>query len=189
MNARIVAVFGNLVIAETNGRVVQNSLAYCLRSDGVRLMSEVIRVRGRLADLQVFEETRGLRVGDAVELRDEMLSVVLGPGLLGRIYDGLQNPLPELAEQVGYFLQPGACTSMAFLWNSRGISLRWSNPVPWSAPEIRWGRSRKASSHTRSWFPWPGAVSIRSTRSPLPNRTPSRSKSRCWPGAMDSSTR
>lgn len=107
MNARIVAVFGNLVIAETDGRVVQNSLAYCVRSDGVRLMSEVIRVRGQLADLQVFEETRGLRVGDPVELRDEMLSVVLGPGLLGKIYDGLQNPLPELAEQVGFFLQPG----------------------------------------------------------------------------------
>jgi len=107
VNARIVAVFGNLVIAEIDGRVVQNSLAYCVRSDGVRLMSEVIRVRGRVADLQVFEETRGLRVGDPVELRDEMLSVVLGPGLLGRIYDGLQNPLPELAEQVGFFLQPG----------------------------------------------------------------------------------
>jgi V/A-type H+-transporting ATPase subunit A len=95
------------VVAETDGRVVQNSLAYCVRSDGVRLMSEVIRVRGQLADLQVFEETRGLRVGDPVELRDEMLSVVLGPGLLGKIYDGLQNPLPELAEQVGFFLQPG----------------------------------------------------------------------------------
>jgi V/A-type H+-transporting ATPase subunit A len=107
VNARIVAVFGNLVIAETDGRVVQNSLAYCVRSDGVRLMSEVIRVRGQLADLQVFEETRGLRVGDPVELRDEMLSVVLGPGLLGKIYDGLQNPLPELARQVGFFLQPG----------------------------------------------------------------------------------
>lgn len=107
VNARIVAVFGNLVIAEVDGRIVQNSLAYCIRSDGVRLMSEVIRVRGNRADLQVFEETRGLRVGDPVELRDEMLSVVLGPGLLGRIYDGLQNPLPELAEQVGFFLQPG----------------------------------------------------------------------------------
>lgn len=107
MKATTVAVFGNLVIAETEGRVVQNSLAYCIRSDGVRLLSEVIRVRGRLADLQVFEETRGLRVGDPVELQDEMLSVVLGPGLLGRIYDGLQNPLPELAEQIGLFLQPG----------------------------------------------------------------------------------
>ncbi len=107
MNAKIVAVFGNLVIAKVDGRIVQNSLAYCIRSDGVRLMSEVIRVRGNRADLQVFEETRGLRVGDPVELQEEMLSVVLGPGLLGRIYDGLQNPLPELAEQVGFFLQPG----------------------------------------------------------------------------------
>ncbi len=107
VNAVIVAVFGNLVLAKTSGRVVQNSLAYCVRSDGVRLMSEVIRVRGQVADLQVFEETRGLRIGDAVELKDEMLSVVVGPGLLGKIYDGLQNPLPELAEQVGFFLQPG----------------------------------------------------------------------------------
>lgn len=107
VNARIVAVYGNLVIAETNGRVVQNSVGYCVRSDGTRLLSEVIRVRGKLADLQVFEETRGLKVGDAVELREEMLSVVLAPGLLGQIFDGLQNPLPELAKRVGFFLPAG----------------------------------------------------------------------------------
>ncbi len=105
--ARIIGVDGSLVMAETDGRVVQNSLGYCIRSDGARLLSEVIRVRGRLADLQVFEETRGLRVGDLVELHEEMLSVVVGPGLLGQIYDGLQNPLPELAKQVGYFLKAG----------------------------------------------------------------------------------
>ena len=107
MNGRIVVVYGNLVIAETHSQVVQNSIGYCLRSDGARLLCEIIRVRGRLADLQVFEETRGLKVGDEVEFHDEMLSVVLGPGLLGQIYDGLQNPLPKLAEQVGYFLEPG----------------------------------------------------------------------------------
>ncbi len=106
-NARIVAVYGNLVIAETSGRVVQNAIAYCHRADGVRLLSEVIRVRGRMADLQVFEETGGLRVGDPVELREDMLSVTLAPGLLGQIYDGLQNPLPELARRVGFFLQAG----------------------------------------------------------------------------------
>jgi V/A-type H+-transporting ATPase subunit A len=96
-----------MVIAEADGRVVQNSIGYCLRSDGARLLSEVIRLRGRLADLQVFEETRGLRVGDVVEFHDEMLSVALGPGLLGQIYDGLQNPLVSLAKKVGYFLEPG----------------------------------------------------------------------------------
>ncbi len=54
MNGKIVQISGNLVIAETSGRVVQNSVGYCLRNDGARLLSEVIRVRGKLAYLQVF---------------------------------------------------------------------------------------------------------------------------------------
>lgn len=96
-----------MVIAQIEGQVVQNSIGYCCRSDGARLLSEVIRIRGQHADLQVFEETRGLKVGNPVEFHQEMLSVALGPGLLGQIYDGLQNPLPKLAESTGFFLQPG----------------------------------------------------------------------------------
>lgn len=107
MKGKIVGVHGNLVTAEAQTRIVQNSIGYCVRGDGVRLLSEVVRVRGPIADLQVFEETRGLRVGDGVEFREEMLSVTLGPGLLGMIYDGLQQPLPELAREVGFFLKPG----------------------------------------------------------------------------------
>ena len=107
VNGKIVAVFGNMVIAESRSEVVQNSVGYCHRDDGARLLSEVIRIRGRRVDLQVFEETRGLKVGNTVEFEKEMLSVDLGPGLLGQIYDGLQNPLPQLAEEVGFFLQPG----------------------------------------------------------------------------------
>jgi len=107
VDGKIVAVFGNLVVAESDGRIVQNSIGLCRRSDGAELLSEVVRVRGQLADLQVFEETRGLQVGDTVRFQDKMLSVALGPGLLGQIYDGLQNPLPRLAAEVGYFLKPG----------------------------------------------------------------------------------
>jgi V/A-type H+/Na+-transporting ATPase subunit A len=107
VTGQIEAVFGNMVVARCDGRVVQNSIAYCCRDDGARLLGEVIRVRGGRADLQVFEETRGLRVGDAVEFRRELLSATLGPGLLGQIYDGLQNPLPELAERTGFFLKAG----------------------------------------------------------------------------------
>ncbi|MFO8102077.1 MAG: V-type ATP synthase subunit A [Dehalococcoidia bacterium] len=107
VNGKILAVYGNLVIAHTNGSVVQNSVGYCIRGDGTRLLSEVIRVRGELADLQVFEETRGLKHGDEVEFHEEMLSVTLGPGLLGQIYDGLQNPLRGIAEQLGFFLKSG----------------------------------------------------------------------------------
>ena len=107
VRGRIAAVFGNMVTAELDHDVMQNAVAYCCRGDGKRLMSEVIRVRGSRADLQVFEETRGLKVGDTVEFTTEMLSVVLGPGLLGQVYDGLQNPLYEVAASEGFFLTPG----------------------------------------------------------------------------------
>ena len=107
MPGKIAAVFGNMVTVELEQEVTQNSVAYCCRADGRRLISEVIRVRGSQADLQVFEETQGLRVGDRVEFTDEMLSVVLGPGLLGQVYDGLQNPLSKVALQEGYFLTEG----------------------------------------------------------------------------------
>ncbi len=101
-----------MIVAEVDGDVVQNSVGYCCRDDGARLLSEVIRVRGRCVDLQVFEETRGLKVGNRVEFEDKMLSLVLGPGLLGQVYDGLQNPLPRIAEATkdekgGFFLKPG----------------------------------------------------------------------------------
>ena len=107
MEGRIKAVFGNMVVAEVEGRVVKNAVGHCLRSDGAKLLCEAIRVRGQAVDLQIFEETRGLRVGDAVVFAEEMLSAHLGTGLLGQIYDGLQNPLPQLAEQAGFFLKPG----------------------------------------------------------------------------------
>ena len=96
-----------MVTAESEGVVVQNSVAYCCRADGAKLLAEVIRIRGRSVDLQVFEETRGLRIGDVVEFGDSMLEVTLGPGLLGQIFDGLQNPLPKLAQKIGVHLSPG----------------------------------------------------------------------------------
>ncbi len=107
MAGKIHAIFGNMVTAALDDEVTQNAVAYCNRSDGRRLMSEVIRVRGQYADLQVFEETRGLKVGDAVEFTEQMLSVDLGPGLLGQVFDGLQNPLHEVADREGFFLTPG----------------------------------------------------------------------------------
>ncbi len=72
-----------------------------------KLKSEIIRVRGSVAQMQVFELTKGIRVGDEVEFSGDLLSVELGPGLLGKVYDGLQNPLPDLAEKAGYFLERG----------------------------------------------------------------------------------
>ncbi len=103
---KITGVNGNLVTVEFDTRVTQNEVAYILIGDE-KLKAEVIRVRGRRADLQVFESTVGLKVGDNVEFTDELLSATLGPGLLTRTFDGLQNPLEDLAAQSGVFLKRG----------------------------------------------------------------------------------
>lgn len=102
----ITRIVGNMVTAAFDTYAVQNEVAYCIHLEE-RLKSEVIRIRGKAAELQVFEDTLGLRVGDKVEFTDELLSVELGPGLLGQIFDGLQNPLPLLAKECGYFLKRG----------------------------------------------------------------------------------
>lgn len=103
---KVVGVNGNLLRVQFGAAVTQNEVAYAV-TGGTRLKAEVIRVRGGVADLQVFEDTTDLHVGADVEFSRELLSVELGPGLLGSIYDGLQNPLPELAGQCGFFLQRG----------------------------------------------------------------------------------
>ncbi len=103
---RIVGVNGNMLTVEFEAGVSQNEVAYAIVGEE-RLKSEVIRVRGNRADMQVFESANGLSVGDQVEFTDELLSVELGPGLLGGVYDGLQNPLQILAEKAGFFLKRG----------------------------------------------------------------------------------
>ncbi|MCK5682776.1 V-type ATP synthase subunit A, partial [bacterium] len=103
---KIVGVNGNMITVEFDTHVIQNEIAYAI-TEGKRLKSEVIRVRGNRADLQVFEDTKGLKVGDDVEFTEELLSVELGPGILTSIYDGLQNPLPDLAKKSGFFLEKG----------------------------------------------------------------------------------
>jgi V/A-type H+-transporting ATPase subunit A len=89
-----------------DGVVSMNEVGY-VKVDDKKLKSEVIRIRGDECQLQVFEMTKGIKVGDEVEFVGDMLAVELGPGLLGQVYDGLQNPLPQLAAQAGWFLERG----------------------------------------------------------------------------------
>ncbi|MGI6495749.1 MAG: V-type ATP synthase subunit A [Kiritimatiellia bacterium] len=108
---KIVGVNGNMIFVRFDGAVALNEVGYArvAGADGTtaRLMCEVVRIRGRVADMQVFESTRDLAIGDPVEFTGDLLSAELGPGLLTQVYDGLQNPLPQLAEQCGFFLQRG----------------------------------------------------------------------------------
>jgi len=103
---RIVGINGNLATVRFDKPVTQGEVGFA-RTGDIALKAEVIRIRGENAELQVFEDTSGLRVGDPVEFTGNLLTVELGPGLLAQVYDGLQNPLPKLAEQCGFFLQRG----------------------------------------------------------------------------------
>jgi V/A-type H+/Na+-transporting ATPase subunit A len=91
------------------GQLVKNEVVYIIpaRTPDQRLKAEVLRVLGDSADAQVFESTGGVGIGDAVEQTGQLLSVNLGPGMLGQVYDGLQNPLEALAVGHGLFLPRG----------------------------------------------------------------------------------
>ncbi|MCU0597945.1 MAG: V-type ATP synthase subunit A [Desulfobacterales bacterium] len=107
VKGKVVAAYGNMVTASFEQSVRQNEVAFILASDGSNLKSEVIRIRGNLCNAQVFEDTKGIRVGDEVVFTGDLLVVELGPGLLRQIYDGLQNPLPKLSSATGLFLKRG----------------------------------------------------------------------------------
>lgn len=102
----VTGVNGNLVSARFSGSVRKNEVGF-VKIGNDRLKGEVIRISGDAVSMQIYEMTNGIQVGDEVELTDELLSVELGPGLLTQVYDGLQNPLPKLAEQCGFFLERG----------------------------------------------------------------------------------
>ena len=99
-------IVSNLVTVEVDGPVSQNEICF-ITVGGTRLMSEVIKIIGAKVFVQVFESTRGMKVGDVAEFAGHMLEVTLGPGLLSKNFDGLQNDLDKMD---GVFLQRGTYT-------------------------------------------------------------------------------
>lgn len=113
-SARVVAVQDDIVAIESVGNkpLTKNELIYILPTRSTaghqeRLKAEILRIQGNRADAQVYESTMGVGIGDPVIQTGDLLSVELGPGLLGQVYDGLQNPLDLLAIEFGYFLPRG----------------------------------------------------------------------------------
>ena len=104
---KVAGIIANLITVKVNGPVMQNEICY-IDLKGVKLMAEVIKVVGDKAYVQVFESSRGLCVGCDVEFEQHMLEATLGPGILSRNYDGLQNNLETMS---GVFLQRGQYTA------------------------------------------------------------------------------
>ena len=105
-NGVVKGIVSNLVTVEVDGPVSQNEICY-ITVRGVELMSEVIKVIGANVYVQVFESTRGMKVGDKVSFTGHMLEVTLGPGMLSKNYDGLQHDLDKMD---GVFLKRGDYT-------------------------------------------------------------------------------
>jgi V/A-type H+-transporting ATPase subunit A len=106
VTGKITGIAGNMATVTYDGKIMQNEVAYIIK-EKERLKAEIVRIADSMAFMQVFESTKGVKIGDHVEFSGQLLSVQLGPGLLGKIYDGLQNPLPDLAEEYGFFLPRG----------------------------------------------------------------------------------
>ncbi len=133
VTGKVVAAYGNMVTASYETNVLQNEVAYVVTGER-KLKGEVIRVRGTLCDMQIFEDTGDIKVGDRVEFTGNLLVVELGPGLLSQIYDGLQNPLPELADSAGLFLKRG------IYMKSLNRSVSWEfTPVAKAGDKIKAG--------------------------------------------------
>ena len=103
---KVVGIVSNLVTIEVDGPVAQNEICY-IDLSGTKLMAEVIKITGKNAYVQVFESTRGLYVGCEAEFTGHLLEVTLGPGMLSKNYDGLQNDLNKME---GVFLKRGEYT-------------------------------------------------------------------------------
>ena len=103
---RVNGIISNIVIVKADGAVAQNEICYVYAGD-TRMMAEVIKVIGDAAYVQVFDSTRGLKIGDRVEFEGHMLEATLAPGLLSRNYDGLQNDLEKME---GLFIARGSVT-------------------------------------------------------------------------------
>lgn len=104
---RTLKAFGNLLHVEFHGHIRQGEVCMVRLGGGVALKAEVIEILGNEAKVQVFEDTRGVRLNTPVEFSTHLLEAELGPGLLTSIVDGLQNPLEKVADATGLFLSRG----------------------------------------------------------------------------------
>lgn len=106
IRGRVIKAFGNLLQVEFQGDIRQGEVAM-VHVNGTQLKGEVIEIAGNEAKIQVFEDTRDVKLHTPVSFTHNLLDAELGPGLLSSIVDGLQNPLGEVADAAGLFLPRG----------------------------------------------------------------------------------
>ncbi|MBL7966824.1 MAG: V-type ATP synthase subunit A [Prolixibacteraceae bacterium] len=168
---KVTGIISNLVIVAFDGVISQNEICYIILDD-VRLMAEVIRIGKENAYVQVFENTRGLKTGAKVEFSGHMLEATLGPGILSKNFDGLQNDLDKMQ---GIFLKKGEYAPALDdnkLWNFKPIvnsgesvtAGSWLGEVQenWLSHKIMTPFSLSGTFTVKS-IAWPGEYTINNT--------------------------
>ena len=110
----VVSVSGPLITARLPGAVMGAQVA----AGDALVCGQLIRIAGGVATFQMYEATELVRPGDAVESSGELLSVELGPGLLGQVFDGIQRPLDRIRQQTGDRIQRGVAPAA---WVGRSV--------------------------------------------------------------------
>lgn len=103
---KVVKAFGNLLQVAFEGNIRQGEVAM-VQAEGKELKGEVIEIVGDEAKVQIYEDTKGIKLDAIVQFTGDLLEAELGPGLLTSIFDGLQNPLVKVADHAGFFLPRG----------------------------------------------------------------------------------
>ena len=106
MNTKVISkINGPVIVAEGDADFAMHDI---VKVGSQKLMGEVIKIDGKKATIQVYEETSGMKIGEEVEGTNEPLSLILGPGIIGNVYDGVQRPLGEIKNKTGNdFIEKG----------------------------------------------------------------------------------
>ena len=100
----IISINGPVVLAKGDGDFAMHDMVYVGK---IRIIGEVIKLNGDIATLQVYEDTSGLRIGEEVFGTELPLSIMLGPGIIGNVFDGIERPLSKLEKNTGSFIERG----------------------------------------------------------------------------------
>ncbi len=101
---KIVSINGSVILAKGDGDFAMHDI---VRIGDLKLLGEVIKMEKDTATIQVYENTTGLKIGEEVVSEEQALSLVLGPGIMGNIFDGIQRPLKTLQQLSGDFIERG----------------------------------------------------------------------------------
>ena len=118
---KIIKINGPVIVATGDADFAMHDMVYIGKN---RLLGEVIKIEKNDVTIQCYEDTSGMKIGEDVIASQEPLSVILGPGIIGNVYDGIQRPLKEMEAKSGFWISRGISVTSVNenkLWNFKPL--------------------------------------------------------------------